>query len=48
MIYLANFNRYPKSIRTFLNYELNIAISEEEIDKIDLIGQLIKFQIIVK
>ena len=41
MIYLANFSRYPRSIRTFLNYELNIAISKEEINKIDLIGQVI-------
>ena len=41
MIYLTNFNSYPTSIRTFLNYELNIAISEDEIDKIDLLGQVI-------
>ena len=41
MIYLANFCRYPKSLRVFLSYELNNGILEEEVDKIELIGQVI-------
>lgn len=41
MIYLSNFRKYPKSIRKFLNLELNLAIMDKKINKIDLIGQVI-------
>ena len=41
MIYLSNFRKHPKSIRKFLNSELNLAIIDKKINKIDLIGQVI-------
>lgn len=41
MIYLSNFRMYPKSIITFLNSELNLAILDKNNNKIDLIGQVI-------
>ena len=41
MIYLSNFRKHPKSIRKFLNSELNLAIMDKKFNKIDLIGQVI-------